>query len=155
MKKVYKLALDDFDADDYSLIAIHSGLEDYRLAYFINRQLNIRLERCPKDIAYTVQQGKALFSRYVYEDETNNDQWNLIQNKDTALSTQTDTTLFGNSGVSVSIYLLPEVKNADYLLKTENIRTDKTVQLLSGLQYISAAYTVDPRRLRSKNNLIF
>ena len=156
MKKVYKLAFDDFDSEDYSLIAIHSALEAYRLAYFINRELNVRLEKCPFDVVYTVEQGKATFSRFVYEDEIDNAEWNLIQNKDTALSTQTDTTLFSSSGIGVSIYLLPEYKNVDYLLKVENadgIR--KTVQLLDAIQHISAAYNIDHRKLRSKNNLIF
>lgn len=156
MKKVYRLAFEDFDAEDYSLIAIHSGLESYRLAYFINRELNIRLEKCPKDVAYTVQQGKATFNRYIYEDDVNNAEWNLLENKDTALSTAANTTLFGNSGISVSIYLLPEFKSADYLLKVENAEgIDKAVQLLDGIQYISAVYTIDPYKLRSKNNLIF
>ncbi len=156
MKKVYRLAFDDFDAEDYSLIAIHSGLEAYRLAYFLNRELSIRLQKCPADVAYRVDQGKASFSRFIYEDEANNAEWNLIENKNTALSTAVDTTLFGHSGISISIYLLPEFKNVDYLLKVENAEgVDKAVQLLDSIQYVSAAYTIDHRRLRSKNNLIF
>ncbi len=117
MKKVHRLALDDFDADDYSLIAIHSVLEDYRLAFFINRQLNVRLEKCPADVAYSVEQGKALFSRFVYEDDANNTEWNLLQNKDNGLSTAANTTLFGNSGVSISVYLLPEHKKCRLFAK--------------------------------------
>jgi hypothetical protein len=35
----HKLDLGDFDEVDYYLIAIHTSLEDYRLAYFINQQL--------------------------------------------------------------------------------------------------------------------
>lgn len=156
MKKVHKLALDDLDADDYSLIAIHSVLEDYRLAFFINRQLEIKLEKFPADVAYRVAQGKALFSRFVYEDDANNTEWNLLQNKDTGLSTAAGTTLFGSFGVSVSVYLLPEHKNADYLLKVENgCNMPQTVRLLGDMQHISAAYTIDHYKLRSKNNLIF
>jgi hypothetical protein len=36
---IYKLALDDFEEADYQLIALHTTLEDYRLAYFINQKL--------------------------------------------------------------------------------------------------------------------
>jgi hypothetical protein len=37
--------LGDFDEVDYYLIAIHTSLEDYRLAYFINQQLPINLSK--------------------------------------------------------------------------------------------------------------
>jgi hypothetical protein len=40
----HKLDLGDFDEVDYYLIAIHTSLEDYRLAYFIN-QLPINLSK--------------------------------------------------------------------------------------------------------------
>ncbi|MPT36827.1 MAG: IPExxxVDY family protein, partial [Flavobacterium sp.] len=34
---IHKLLINDFISEDYELIAIHSTLEDYRLAYFINQ----------------------------------------------------------------------------------------------------------------------
>jgi hypothetical protein len=34
---IHKLDLGDFDEIDYNLIAIHTSLEDFRLAYFINQ----------------------------------------------------------------------------------------------------------------------
>ena len=34
---IHKLHLEEFDEIDYQLIAIHSTLEDYRLAYYINQ----------------------------------------------------------------------------------------------------------------------
>ncbi|MBP6551633.1 MAG: IPExxxVDY family protein, partial [Flavobacterium sp.] len=40
---VHKLDLGEFDEIDYHLIAIHTSLEDYRLAYFINQKLPINL----------------------------------------------------------------------------------------------------------------
>ena len=33
---LYKLHIEEFDEVDYELIAIHTSLEDYRLAYFLN-----------------------------------------------------------------------------------------------------------------------
>jgi hypothetical protein len=41
----HKLDLGDFDEVDYYLIAIHTSLEDYRLAYFINQKLPINLSK--------------------------------------------------------------------------------------------------------------
>ncbi len=40
---IHKLDLGEFDEIDYYLIAIHTSLEDYRLAYFINQKLAINL----------------------------------------------------------------------------------------------------------------
>ena len=41
---IHKLLIDDFVTVDYKLIAIHSSLEDYRLAFFMNRELAVLLE---------------------------------------------------------------------------------------------------------------
>jgi hypothetical protein len=41
---IHKLDLGEFDEIDYHLIAIHTSLEDYRLAFFINQKLLINLE---------------------------------------------------------------------------------------------------------------
>ena len=38
---IHKLHIDEFDEVDYELIAIHTSLEDYRLAYFLNKKLPI------------------------------------------------------------------------------------------------------------------
>ena len=35
---LHKLYIDEFDEIDYELIAIHTSLEDYRPAYFINQK---------------------------------------------------------------------------------------------------------------------
>jgi hypothetical protein len=40
----HKLELGDFDDIDYYLIAIHTSLEDYRIAYF-NQRLPINLSK--------------------------------------------------------------------------------------------------------------
>ena len=49
---LHKLHVDDFYDDSFSLIAIHCSLEDYRLAYLLNKHLNISLVRKPQDLDY-------------------------------------------------------------------------------------------------------
>jgi len=157
MIKVHKLAIGDFDAEDYGLIAIHSSLEDYRLAYFINRELDIRLQKCPFDVTYRVEEGKSFFSRYYYEDDINDAAWNLVQNKNSMMGTQTAASLFSNQGLSVSICLLPELKTVDYVLKVENTIAG-IPELITGLleiKQITTAYKINHYKLKSKNNLIF
>ena len=47
---IHKLDLGEFDEIDYYLIAIHTSLEDYRLAYFINQKLPINLSKSKNEI---------------------------------------------------------------------------------------------------------
>ncbi len=158
---IHKLLIDDFITIDYGLIAIHSPLEDYRLAYFINRELAILLEKSPGDITFTINEGESGFSRFVYED-ANDTFWNLVQNRNSIVSNETEiASLFGQTGMDVttSAFLLPEFKKVDYILKIENtpdvFALDTVVSSLLSVKHITTAYTIDHKKLKSKNNLIF
>lgn len=160
---IHKLLIDDFVTIDYGLIAIHSSLEDHRLAYFINRELSILLEKSPFDIGVKISEGESCFSRFTFEDPDNESVWNLIQNKNRVLSAQanTSTSLFNNTGLSVStsVFLMPELKKVDYVLKIENtphsFTPDAVVHKLLSIKQVATAYTIDHKKLKSKNNLIF
>lgn len=157
---VHKLMIDDFNSVDYTLIAIHSSLEDYRLAYFVNRELEIRLEKCPRDISFKHRESKAYFSRYIFEDDTNDTAWNLIQNRNSIVSTPANglSSLFSGEvyNVTTSVFFLPELKTVDYILKVENDEAEEDViKALLAIKYIATAYKIDHNKLKSKNNLIF
>jgi hypothetical protein len=157
---IHKLLIDEFMSIDYGLIAIHSSLEDYRLAYFLNREFGIRLEKCAADITYNFREGESRFSRFIYEDG-NESVWNLVQNRNSVSSVQQGVSLFSAEGMDVStnVFLLPELKKTDYLLKLENVEddteTEEVTEKLLAIKYITTAYTVDHHKLKSKNNLIF
>ena len=120
---IHKLQIDDFITIDYELIAIHSTLEDYRLAYFINRELSILLEKNQKDIEIRVKEGDSCFTRFIFEDEEKEITWNLIQNKGTVSSQQNTASLFEETGLDIttSVFLIPELKKVDYFIKIEKI----------------------------------
>ena len=159
----HKLDLGDFDDIDYYLIAIHTSLEDYRLAYFINQQLPINLSKSKDEIQINIKEGETNFSRFYYYDNENAVSWNLIQNKNEVLQKKIETTqnLFSNVSMEIStkVYLLPEFKKADYFLKIENTEETMTASkiktLLNKIESISAIYSVDMNKIKSKNNLIF
>jgi len=159
---VHKLLIDDFVTIDYELIAIHSSLEDYRLAYFINRELSILLEKSPKDIGITVKEGESCFSRFIYEDIDHDITWNFIMNRGMIISKQDSAaSLFAEAGMDVatSVFLLPELKKVDYIIKIENTGSsfaiDRIVEKLLSIRHISTAYKIEHKKLKSKNNLIF
>ena len=50
---IHKLVVDDFEDLNYSLLAVHCEMEDYRLAYFLNQNLETRLAKSPLNCATT------------------------------------------------------------------------------------------------------
>lgn len=62
---VRKLSLSEFDAIDYELIAIHTSLEDYRLAYFINQKLPILLCKSIDFLEFKTANGAAFFLNFL------------------------------------------------------------------------------------------
>ena len=160
---VHKLHLDEFDEVDYDLIAIHSTLEDYRLAYFINQNLPVVLKKSKEEIGVTVKEGEALFSKFVYDDHKNDVLWSLVPNKNEIVirkkSTGQNLFLDTNVEIATKVYLLPELKKVDYFLKIENnqktLNLADTIKNIQSINRISTVYTVIPEKIKSKNNLIF
>lgn len=159
---IHKIQIDDFISIDYQLVAVHSPLEDYRLAYFINQKLAISFEKSEKDIGIQIPEGKSHFTRFVFDDEENELFWNLIPNKTKVVTRETKaTSLFKETGLDVTtnIFLIPELKKADYIIKIENtddfFDVDTLIDELLAIKQITTAYKIDMNKLKSKNNLIF
>ena len=160
---IHKLDFDEFDEIDYHLVAIHTSLEDYRLAYFINQKLPINLSINKNEIQINIKEGETKFSRFYYYDKENEISWNLIQNKNEVIQQKNENSqnLFSNINLEVStkVYLLPEFKKVDYFLKIENVEEGMNVTeiqlLLNTIDSISTVYKVETNKIKSKNNLIF
>lgn len=164
VQKVYhKVYIEDFEEVDYHIIAIHTSLEDYRLAYFLNRDLEICLSKSNVDIQFQVKKGKTSFARFTYEDEKKVINWDLIQNKNEVVGIENNTIqdLFSNTKntFSSSAYLLSEFKKVDFFLKIENaaneINVSEIVSKINAIESINMVYNVDKETIKSKNNLIF
>ena len=160
---VHKIYIEDFEEDDYHIIAIHTSLEDYRLAYFLNRDIEIQLHKSELDIQSKVKEGQTSFARFTYKDTEKVITWDLVQNKNVVIGTENNITtdLFSNSKNSFSslAYLLPEYKKVDFFLKIENAANEidltEVVSKMSAVDGITLVYTVDKDKIKSKNNLIF
>lgn len=160
---VHKLDFDDFNEVDYQLIAIHTALDDYRLAYFINQKLPINLKMNEDEIHINIKEGETKFSRFYFYDKENEVSWNLIQNKNEVIQQVNNTgqNLFSNLNMEVStkVFLLPEFKKVDYFLKIENTEEVMNIReiqlLLNSIENISTVYSVATHKIKSKNNLIF
>ncbi|RAR46749.1 hypothetical protein B0I10_11558 [Flavobacterium lacus] len=159
---IHKLFIDDFEEADYQLIAIHTTLENYRVAYFINQNLPVLLHRNKKDILIGTEKQKTGFSNFQFEDNKNQVFWTLIENKrEISLPQKSKTINLFNEEQEFSNthYFLPEFKNVDFFLKIESdanqIDINKITTKLNSIGQITTVYAVDLNRIKTKNNLIF
>ncbi len=148
--KTFKLDFDDFIDEDFDLLAIHSTLESYRLAYYINSVLELQLKKSER-----IQD----FDFYEYNDEKNQRLWSLVANKATIENTDAElrqNSLFSSASKSY-IYLLPELKKVDFFLKIETnfSETQNLISKIKDIPQIITTFAVDVNTLKSKNNLIF
>lgn len=158
---VHKLILDDiFDESVFTLIAIHCTIEDYRLAYLLNKFLGINLVRKKSDLGFN--NGKALYSLYKWKDKKQMLTWNLVSNIcKTNDYRQTDSGLLfeATQSITKTFNLLPELKTVNYLLKIDdefNVKREKyIINKILSIPQIATAYTIDQNQLKSKDNLIF
>jgi len=137
-KKVLKFEIDL----DFELIAITSSLKDYRLCFLINRALNFDFAKTDDlQLDLLPGPGKAFFSFYKYNQGDNGAEFFLISNK-------------GTEG-----YLIPEMNKTDYLLMIKNyIDENELEELVTGLNRVPeivAAVKVDPKKIKSRENLLF
>ena len=118
---LHKLFVDDFDDDMYALIAIHCSIEDFRLAYLLNKALQIKLERSENDIDFDYL--KASYPIFEWEDKQRQMTWNLVAN---ICKREEDGFVSSGSLFELpykkltSFNLIPEMAQVDYFLKIQN-----------------------------------
>ncbi|WNH14125.1 IPExxxVDY family protein [Thalassobellus suaedae] len=158
---VHKLVLDDvFDEVLCTLIAIHCSLEDYRLAYLLNKHLGITLIRKPSDLDY--DKGKSTYSIFDWEDDKQLITWSFVSNvcKTESFQQINYESLFENQEkITKTTHLIPEYKRVNYFLKIDNefnLSKEKyIVNSILRIPQIATAYSIDSSQLKSKDNLIF
>ena len=156
---LHKLLVDDFDTETYSLLAIHCTIEDYRVAYLLNKQLQINLQRKPQDL--DVQYTASSFSIFEWEDEKQQMIWNLVSNicKKEESIPNTGSLFETQSNILRTYNLIPEYKKVNYLLKIDNdgnfIDEKTMIHKIQKISQIAAVFSIDASQLKSKDNLIF
>ena len=150
---IHKLSASDFESD-YTLIAIHSQSEPYKLAYEINLKLNISLEKSSFDISF--KNKVSVFNLYKHESEIYNTKLYLISNKSIEKENQAKTKLLFNE-YSISSFLIPELKKAEFLMKIEGggFNIDSLLIKLNKIDSVVSCYRASINNVKSKYNLIF
>ena len=145
---------DDFCEENYVLIALHCGLEDYALAYALNRALKINLKRSETDLDIS---NETSFPIYDWKDKLNERYWTLIVNTSVKEEYLEFHDLFSDETSSTVYHVLPEYKDVDYLLKIEQEEDEVDSGMLDSILEIPriiTAYQIETYKLKSKQNLI-
>ncbi|WP_308993634.1 IPExxxVDY family protein [Mariniflexile litorale] len=158
---IHKLILGDvFEEVDCTLIAIHSTVEDYRLAYLLNKHLSINLTRSVSNLDFSFD--NATYSIFEWKDSKQLITWSLVSNicKTEIYKQDNFNSLFSTEEkITRIIYLVPEYKAVNYFLKIDNqFNLSKEKSILNNIfeiPQVATAFTIDINQLKSKDNLIF
>lgn len=157
---LHKLLVDDFYDDSYNLIAVHCGLEDYRLAYLLNKALDLKLTRKDKDLDF--QYLTSSYSIFEWNNEAQYVTWNLVSNvcKKEEDSLYSSGTLFRTGEKTLqTFHLINEFKTVDYFIKIsdeiQNVNENLVLHKIQSIPQIITSYGVDPLKIKSKDHLIF
>tara|TARA_R100000935_G_C2823877_1_gene161223 strand:- start:7 stop:492 length:486 start_codon:yes stop_codon:yes gene_type:complete len=156
----HKLLLDDVE-DNYHLLAIHSSLEEFKLAFLLNMNLQLSLKRTRFDVDFNHGEVQALYPLYFFREPTKYRTYYLFKNKykGTVKKIVSSGSLFVEEENSTQLtYLIPEYNKVDYFLKIEDDLGEKHIQELlnsiSRIPRVITTYIVDVNQLKSRNNLI-
>lgn len=155
--KINRFVLDDLLEDHSLLLAIYSSSEIYRIAYHINRVLNINLKRQDKDIDLQVGGIVVDYPFYHFFDKIENTDYYFIANKGIAKTKPEEelNLLFKEANI-YHTYLIPERKNVDYFLKIENPDSSLDFrEYIKQIHEIKTVHEMDIAGIKSYNNLIF
>ena len=154
MTAIHKID-DDFYDDSFLLIALHSTLADYALAYQLNKILKANFKRTKKDFDLA---ENSVFSCFEWQDTYQDRYWVLVANPSLKQELLTNNDLFQDEATYRIPRLIPELKDVDYFIKVEEDGEqgcDEIIKKVLTMPKVMAAYEVDMKKLRSKNNLIF
>lgn len=132
-----------FELDlDFKLIAVSSQLKDYVFCFKINKQLNTDFCKVSDlELPFNGGSENNYFSRYYFLMLDVDTEFHIVSNK-------------GSEG-----FLVPEMKKADFFILIRNYYDqDEFKQLMMQLNKmpdVLLALEVDPKKLKSKENLIF
>lgn len=155
--QIHSLDLDDFCEEEYSLIGIHTALEDFKLAYLLNKSLCTSFYKSREDLNFENQRKKASFSIFNYASVQYGFDWFLIANSSKRENQTESNELLLTS--ETKTYLIPEKKKVDFFLKISGDLAYsfvlETVDKIKKIDQVITSYSIDKNTLKSKDFLIF
>lgn len=153
--KRYLLTVDEDDQEAF-ILAIHSDVEDFQLAFQINKNSNSRFQRSKKDIHDVHRQ--VVFSRYFWDNHNLEVQFRLISNKqfiEKKSAVANSNTLF-DLPVRNEVSLFSEFKQVDFFIISNDYQSlNGLLETLKSLAEVSMVYPVALEQFKNRSQLIF
>jgi hypothetical protein len=149
---------------DFVLIGISSHEKDYRFCWALNNKLKLELSKKESlEIKGKKQKTPSYFSFFTFDDQDQYKEYSVLANFSESKSlVLTEDTLFGTpdkSRQSENEFLIPEHKQMNYLFvirgDMEDEQIEELVQKIKEIDIVLTAIRIDPKTLKSKQNLIF
>ena len=140
--------------ETFELLAVHTALEDYAIAYALNKHLKLQLYRTGQDMKLN---DSISFSLFEWMDELSDTHWSLFKNHTEQEQEASLGGLFENDRSMSMGYLVNELKEVDYFLKIQSDGAELANHIVSEVNKIPnviTAYTIDVETLQSRKNLI-
>ena len=154
VNKIYHLKVEEDSVEDF-YIAIHTPLEAYQLAFYINKQNKILLERKKKDLKNKKRQG--VFPFFEWEDLLSDRRCQLISNKFIRESSNTYAKSYSLFQLPErnEVYLISDFKQVDFFIKSNYSEILKTIQIqLNNWSMVSMSYNISPKnKILNKLNI--
>lgn len=155
--QIYSLGFDDFCEENFSLIGIHTTLEDYRLAYFLNKNLELNFKKSDSYLSFQKTKKQASFSFFNYYEKEFDSDWTLISNSFKKENQEISNNLLLTT--ETKTYLIPEKKKVDYFIKISGVtqykHMNQVIDKINKIEQIITSYPIDKNSLKSKDFLIF
>lgn len=147
---------------DFKVIALHTVLQDYKLAYLLNQELEFCFKKISPDLDFLIDGVNTYFSAFEYQDHKSLVDWHLIKNKFSVKTFEGNSLGLFHTEASFArtyVYLQPEIKEADFILKIEGDVLEKKIkeilQKINKIEGVITAYSVNSQKLNHKEYLIF
>lgn len=152
-----KLVLDDtFYFEEIRVYGLISDVPGYRLCFFLNEALDLRLVRSAEDKKKMYKNTPVAYSRYVFEDPNQNIHWFLTANKNPV--TLEDNHFNGHSYIISGLPLVNTLKTMDHFLLMEGECSRDLVKgveaSLKEMPQVRAFEKIDITRTRNIHDLL-
>jgi len=144
---------EDLYDEEFSLVGIHTNLEDFAIVYALNEVLKIRLKRSTKDLSFS---STISYPSFEWKDELYDRNWALFTNTCITSQQSKPNDLFPEELSYTSHQLVPEYKEVNYLLKLDDYELNSALlKKIKAIPKVVTAYAIETEKLKSKPNLIF
>ena len=161
MKSKKSKLIVDYDLD-FDLWGFVSSYQEYRIAWYLNKQLNICLSKEDDEVMEFEKGQRLIISHYIYR--TSNKTYRLIKNQSFKFSKEECLNeKIVNHDESIrevrQAFLLPEFKDFDYLLlledETGETDGDHVLNTLKEIPLIQFVMLINKDKVKSIHNLRF